>query len=395
MTTRTLKAPLAALAVACLSAGAALAGEAVKTETRVFHQVFPIRGGALRLANLCGTIELVPSRGPEAEVEVMVHAAAEDAAETQALLAAMKWVESHDRKGRPEWALSYPVDRYKAFAYPRKGHGGWGWEDSRSTLEYRGHRVAIHSRPKAGAPVLFADLKIWLPSGGPISVRNGAGRVHGGDLAGDLSVDTGSGEVELASFNGKLLVDTGSGDISVGEAKGEASLDTGSGDVRLDLLLGTATIDTGSGDIEVKRLTGGDFSADTGSGTVRLGSGLAKVVTVDTGSGDILVDGLELETFQGDTGSGDVLLRSTLAQTKDILVDTGSGSVRILGGPHASFDLEADQGSGAMVVGYTDAQLKMKGREVYGARRGDGRTRIRIATGSGDCTIEPKSDEPR
>ena len=142
-------------------------------------------------------------------------------------------------------------------------------------------------------------------------------------------------------------------------------------------------------------MTGGDFSADTGSGTVRLGSGLAKVVTVDTGSGDILVDGLELESFQGDTGSGDVLLRSTLAQTRDILVDTGSGSVRILGGPQASFDLEAEQGSGAIVVGYTDAQLKVKGREVYGARRGDGRTRIRVETGSGDCTIEPKSDQPR
>ncbi len=392
---RTAKLPLAAVAAACLCAGPPAAGEAVKTETRAFRQTFPMRGEALRLANLCGTIELVAARSSEAEVDVTVHAAGENAAETRALLAAMDWVESRDRKGRQEWALSYPVDRYKAFAYPRKSHGGWGWDDSRSTLEYRGQRVAIYARPRAGAPVLFADLKIALPTGGPMAIRNGAGRVHGGALAGDLTVDTGSGEVELASFSGKLLVDTGSGDITIGEAKGEASLDTGSGDVRLDLLLGTAAIDTGSGDIEVKRLTGGDFSADTGSGTVRLGSGLAKVVTVDTGSGDILVDGLELETFQGDTGSGDVLLRSTLAQARDILVDTGSGSVRILGGPQASFDLEAHQGSGAIVVGYNDAELKVKGREVYGARRGDGRTRIRVETGSGDCTIEPKSDEPR
>jgi hypothetical protein len=43
-------------------------------------------------------------------------------------------------------------------------------------------------------------------------------------------------------------------------------------------------------------------------------------------------------------------------------------------------------------VGYADAVYKRHGREIYGARRGDGRTKIRVETGSGDCVIEPHPD---
>jgi DUF4097 and DUF4098 domain-containing protein YvlB len=107
--------------------------------------------------------------------------------------------------------------------------------------------------------------------------------------------------------------------------------------------------------------------------------------------GDIRVEGVEIETFKGDTGSGDVTLKSTLANARDIVVDTGSGNVRIFAGANASFDLEADQGSGDLVVGYDDAVYKKHGREIYGARRGDGKTRIRVDTGSGDCVIKPQA----
>jgi DUF4097 and DUF4098 domain-containing protein YvlB len=63
--------------------------------------------------------------------------------------------------------------------------------------------------------------------------------------------------------------------------------------------------------------------------------------------------------------------------------------VKILGGPDASFDLTADQGSGDIEVGYADATYKKSGREIVGAKRGDGRTRIVVETGSGDCIIQP------
>ena len=48
-----------------------------------------------------------------------VHAEGRNDRETQELLAGMEWVEGRDRKGLDEWALSYPVGKYRGFAYPR------------------------------------------------------------------------------------------------------------------------------------------------------------------------------------------------------------------------------------------------------------------------------------
>ena len=390
-------ASLTLLPVALTVLGAVLAGPVRAADegllTRSYeHSLALVAGDTLRLANLAGALELVPGTGREVVVEATLHGRAGTAAQTRSLLDAMRWVESRDRKGRREWALSYPVDRYRSFSYPVKGGGGW-WDDSRTTFEYLGEKVTIYSRPRGDAPVLYADLRILLPADAAVVVRNGAGSVRGGRLQGDLGVDTGSGDVEIEAFRGRLNVDTGSGDVDLGEVHAECTVDTGSGDVRIAALEGDGSVDTGSGNVEVGRIVAAAFGVDTGSGDVRLGGGQVATLSVDTGSGDIRVEGVEVEVFRGDTGSGDVVLRSSLETTRDVVVDTGSGSVRILGGTNASFDIEADQGSGDLVVGYTDAVYKKHGREVYGARRGDGKTKIRVETGSGDCVIEPRPKE--
>lgn len=41
------------------------------------------------------------------------------------------------------------------------------------------------------------------------------------------------------------------------------------------------------------------------------------------------------------------------------------------------------------MVNYADAKLRREGKKVVGARRGDGKTVIRVETGSGDCVISP------
>jgi hypothetical protein len=43
-------------------------------------------------------------------------------------------------------------------------------------------------------------------------------------------------------------------------------------------------------------------------------------------------------------------------------------------------------------VGYSDAELRKSGRKVVGAKRGNGQTRIRVETGSGDCVIRPRGE---
>jgi DUF4097 and DUF4098 domain-containing protein YvlB len=379
-------------ALLVLLAGPALAGS-VATETRVVKQTFPA-GSELRLANLAGAVTIGPGKGSEVTVEATVHARGEDAAETQKLLAGMKWIESQDRKGRREWALSYPVDDFDAFAYPQLGSGDWDWGwggNSQTTAHYLGRKVKVVSSGRR-APILYADLRIEIPGAANFTLRNGAGAVSAGRLSGVLGIDTGSGDVDVQALDGRLLVDTGSGNVEIGEVSKEFLVDTGSGDVRIRQSGGSGNVDTGSGNVEVGTFDGATLRIDTGSGDVRVGGGQAASLDIDTGSGDIRIEGLEMETFRADTGSGDVVVRSSLVKARDILVDTGSGSVRFLAGTAASFDIEAEQGSGELVVDYADAKYKVRrGREIYGATRGDARTKIRVETGSGDCVIQPEA----
>jgi len=72
-----------------------------------------------------------------------------------------------------------------------------------------------------------------------------------------------------------------------------------------------------------------------------------------------------------------------------VSVQTGSGSVHLYGGAGAGFDVQANQGSGDLSVRYPGASLRRSREKVVGARVGDGRTVIKLATGSGDCVIAP------
>jgi len=387
---------LAAVLIFAAGVGAAPAARA-EVKTRAFRQAFPAGTAELRLANLAGRIELVRGQGSEVVVEATVFADGDGEAETQRLLQGMKWVKSHDREGRPEWALSYPVDKVRSFHYPRPGGDDESvpaflsfLDNSQTTTTYRGEKVRIYAKKRGSAPTLYANLRIALPPGGNLAVRNAVGRVRGGDLEGSLTIDTGSGDVQLASHAGRLVVDTGSGNVVVGSAKGETSIDTGSGDVVVRRLVGNGSMDTGSGNVIVENVSAGKLSIDTGSGDVSVRQGVAARVMAETGSGNVQVVGVELEELEADTGSGDVTVHSSLARAKRITAETGSGNVHIKGGADASFDIESHQGSGELSVGYADATLRKSGRKVVGAKRGGGQTVIRVETGSGDCVISPK-----
>jgi DUF4097 and DUF4098 domain-containing protein YvlB len=392
--------PLAALTL--LAGVAAVPALYAEPQTRAFRQAFPAGQGEVRLANLAGRIDIVRGPGNEMVVDATVHAEGSSAAETQRLLQGMKWVKSHDKKGRAEWALSYPVDKYRSYAYPTRKD-----EDSElpaflSFLEdaghtsttYRGERVRIYHVRRDSAPTLYTNLRITLPAGSNLAMRNVVGPVRGGDLEGTLSIDTGAGRVEIASHSGQLLVDTGSGDVLVGSAKGETSIDTGSGDVIVKRFVGNGTIDTGSGNVTVQKISAGRIAIDTGSGDVTLQDGVAGKVVADTGSGGVRVIAVELEELAADTGSGDITVQASLAKARRVMAETGSGDIRIKAGPNAQFDIASEQGSGELRVGYADAVIRKDGRKVVGAKRGDGHTVIRVETGSGDCSITPKEQAP-
>ena len=385
----------AAAAVLMLTIGMGAAPAAFADQTRAFRQAFPA-GGTVRLANLAGRVELVRGQGREVVVEATVHADA--GGETQKLLQGMKWVKSRDREGNEEWALSYPVEKHRSYVYPREDRKGSDdmpaflsfLDMSQTTTTYRGEKVKIYARPHGGAPTLFADLRITLPAGSDVAFRNSVGPVRGGDLEGSLSVKTGSGDVQIASYAGRLTVDTGSGDVVLGAARGETSVDTGSGDVVVKRLIGNGSMDTGSGDVVVENVSAGRLAVDTGSGDVTVREGTAAHVLAETSSGSVRVIRVELEELDAGTGSGDVVFQASLAKAKRVTAETGSGDVEIKGGPDASFDISSSHGSGELEVGYADAALRKSGKKVVGAKRGNGRTVIRVATGSGDCVISPR-----
>jgi DUF4097 and DUF4098 domain-containing protein YvlB len=391
-----------------ISRAAALAGLALLTglgtadaavQTRAFRQAFPA-GTEVRLANLAGRVEIVKGQGNQVVVDATVYAEGRNAAETQQLLQGMKWVRSQDREGRDELALSYPVEKIRSYHYPRENQKE---EDvpsflsfldnmSQTNTTYRGERVKIYSKKRSSAPTLYANVKIALPAGANLAMRNSVGRIIAGNLDGTLGLRTGSGDVQVASLSGQLKIDTGSGDVVVGSARGETRINTGSGDVTVRRLVGNGAMETGSGDIVVQQVSAGKLSVNTGSGDVTVREGEAGTVIAGTGSGEVEVVGLDLEELTAETGSGDVVVRSSLAKARRVLASTGSGDVDIQAGPNASFDIKASQGSGDLSVGYGDAVLRKTSRgKVVGAKRGEGRTSITVETGSGDCSISPRS----
>ena len=354
---------LAAAALALVLAAPALGAPASKT---VEHSI-PATG-KVRIANLAGTVDLLPAGEGPIKVVAVVHAEGSSASETRELIEAMRWVQERDGT----WNLSYPVDDYDAFTYLDDHHTFGG----SSSTRFRGERVRVLGRPRLGfggdAPVLFADITVHVPRGARLEMVNAVGPARGeGLVVTELKVDTGSGNVKLARIEGRLVADTGSGDVELSQITGDTLADTGSGTVRIE-------------GIQADRL-----KADTGSGDVSISNGAVRELLADTGSGDIEVEEVRFETFKGDTGSGDVTVRGGLAGATHIAIDTGSGEVHLLGGEGFEFDLTADTGSGEVEVGYTDAELRGSRREITGARRGSGRTRVVVGTGSGDVVVRP------
>jgi hypothetical protein len=325
--------------------------------------------GPVVIANLAGTVDLLPAAEGAIKVVAVIHAEGRSAEETRELLDAMRWVRETDGT----WNLSYPVDDYDAFTYLDQLHS-WGGS---SSVRFRGERVRIYGKPRllsgGRAPVLFADLTVSVPRGVSLKVVNAVGPARGRNLAAEeLIVDTGSGNIKLAGIAGRLLADTGSGDIEVTEVAGDR-----------------VVADTGSGDVKIEGITARELSCDTGSGDVWVGRGRVGDLAADTGSGDIAIEEVHVDTLVADTGSGDVVVRGGLADARSVSVDTGSGSVHLLGGEGFEFELDTNVGSGEVRVGYADAEVYRDRREVSGARRGSGRTKILVDTGSGDVVVAP------
>ena len=304
--------------------------------------------------NLAGKMTVVAGDGDAVVAVATVHA------ETEELAAAMRFEQVMGKDGEPALRVRYPLDRHGTIRYPFGG---------RSTTDYDGHRVTVSSH---SGVMVYADVEVRLPRRAvSASFRNPVG------------------SMTAEGITGKLLLDTGSGEITARNLEGTIKADSGSGDVRAERIKGSYMCDTGSGSCQVDGFEGDSLNLDSGSGAIRVTGAKASRIHADSGSGGIRIDQADTEEFLGDSGSGTIEFDALGTRLRRIKGDTGSGDIRLRLPADASFELVADQGSGDLACGFKDAQPIVKKRTVVGYRRGDGRIRIDLDTGSGDVSIVP------
>ena len=357
------------LATATVVAAAAVLAIPVFAETTRTLRIEYAPSGPFAVENLAGAMRVTAGTTDKVVVVATVHA------EDDSTAGLMKLEQVAGEKSIPTLRMIYPTDTYTTFRYPADAQEDLNWlerlfgYDNSSTTKYAGRRVTVRS---GGGVLLYADVRIELPR-----------RAVEGTFRNLVGPMDGSG------VEGKLLFDGSSSDMTLANLKGEITADTGSGDVKADTLSGTYTCDTGSGNCILKGFTGDKVVCNVGSGDIQIHSGSARVMEMNTGSGDVEVTDFDVEDFKADTGSGDVLVAVSGDRMASFKADTGSGDVTLRMDADATFEAHCDLSSGDAVSHYRDAEPIMKDKEIVGFRRGSGRTRITVGTGSGDFTLEP------
>jgi hypothetical protein len=333
-------------------------------------------GAGFAVENLAGRMTVSAGDGDAVVAVATVHS------ESEALAAAVRFEQVSDKHGLPVLRVIYPLDRERRIRYPeadpdgddtgRHGHHGLHWFFAflvaRSEITYDGRHVRVAS---SSGTLLYADVEVRVPRRKvEATFRNFVGALR------------------AEGIEGRILLDTNRGAITARRLKGEVEADTGASDVLAEDITGSLVCDTGSGTCVVKGFDGRELSCDTGSGGVRISDAKAVRLHADTGSGHIRIERADVEELTGDTGSGGISAELVGSRLRRVKADTGSGAVTLWLAADASFEVTADQGSGELTCAFADAQAVKSDRKVVGYRRGDGRARISIDTGSGDASIK-------
>jgi hypothetical protein len=359
---------------------------------RQYSRTFVAEGGMIvELENLAGHVVVEGVAGAtDVIVEVIVHAAADSAAEADSLVDSLE-VSTTEESDRLTVRAVYPVDLHDHYYYPgrepKKGFahmlGG-----SRSKLRYGGDRVTVVNRPRRGAIMLYADLRVTLPHGVGVIVDNGVGSVEAEGLRGSVFLSITSGDVFTSSTAGKLEIDSLGGNVHISSHDGSATADTGSGNIEINDIRGDVWADTGSGDVIVNDMDGSVMSADTGSGDISL-ERVRSSILADTGSGH--VRGREVSPSARlicDTGSGDVRMSGDLSRVEEIVLATGSGDVDLeLVSEIPSLYLWITSTSGAIDIDLPGLEVIERDRGYVEARLGEAGARTKIKTHSGDISV--------
>ncbi len=198
--------------------------------------------------------------------------------------------------------------------------------ESRAAVRTGSAGVAAAGR-LAEATVTSGSGDVEVAEAGTANLQTGSGQVRVGTV-GQLRAKTGSGDVTVGEVAGPALLHSGSGNLRLGHARANASLKTASGDIAVEVADADLVTTTASGDIAVSRVSRGDITGSSASGSLRIGVPPAVPVWTDisTLTGRISSDlagagrpqaGQDHLRLRAKTVSGDVRLEQL--QNPDVL----------------------------------------------------------------------------
>ena len=322
---------------------------------------FSLEGRDVAVYNIVGTMKVEGGAGDRVTVEVT--RVGGDAAQLK--------IETGELRGRNTLRIRYPADR---IVYAERGSG------SRSTFDvqadatfgddgdrgWRGRR-RIEVRGSGDGLDAHADVRVIVPKGLTVRVRNGVGETTVSNVDANLTVSVNSSHLTASHVRGTLSFETGSGGIDLSDATGDLNLESGSGGATIDGVRGgKLSVDVGSGSLRGRNIETTEVTADVGSGGLRLAAVKTPRLHLEAGSG-----GSEVEL---------------LSPVDDIDIEAGSGGVTLRLPSSTGAVLDVETGSGGID---TDFEVKVQRMERHALRGtvGDGRGRIKIEAGSGTVRI--------
>lgn len=317
-------------------------------------------GREVAIYNLVGKLRVEGSTGDRVVVEVT--RGGRDAGRLK--------LQTGDVRGRMALRVIYPEDRIVYSDMRWNGRtsftvsedGTWG-DNNRGNSDRR--RIEVSSR--GDGVDAHADLRVSVPKGRTLYLRQGVGETTIENVDGNLSVDVAASHVLVSHVRGSLHLDAGSGGVDITDVTGDVTLDAGSGGATIDGVRGgSLKMDIGSGSLRGRAIDVRELRADVGSGGVRLSGVKTPRLHLEAGSGGSDVELLSSpEDVSIESGSGGVTLRMPAATSASVDIETGSGGID------------------------TDFEVKLSRIEKHALRGtiGTGKGHIKIESGSGNVRL--------
>ena len=317
-------------------------------------------GREVAIYNLVGKLRVEGSTGDRVVVEVT--RGGRDAGRLK--------LQTGDVRGRMALRVVYPEDRIVYSDMRWNGRtsftvsedGTWG-DNNRGNKDRR--RIEVSSR--GDGVDAHADLRVSVPKGRTLYLRQGVGETTIENVDGNLSVDVAASHVLVSHVRGSLHLDAGSGGVDITDVTGDVRLDAGSGGATIDGVRGgTLRMDIGSGSLRGRAIDVSELRADVGSGGVRLSGVKTPRLHLEAGS-----------------GGSDVEL---LSSPEDVFIESGSGGVTLRMPAATSASVDIETGSGGID---TDFEVKLSRIEKRALRGtiGTGKGHIKIESGSGNVRL--------